>query len=111
MLYQNSDGAMYGRTTVRPIGRMGMRRPRIDFATGAMTECDDHEIHFVVARSSLRAITFVFARCASLRLTSIAPTHAAIASVAMSSLRAIPFDDHILNRLDCCRYEIPTLET
>jgi hypothetical protein len=25
--------------------------------------------------------------------------------------RAIPFDDHILNRLDCCRYEIPTLET
>jgi hypothetical protein len=35
----------------------------------------------VVERSSLRAITFVYARCASLRLTSIAPTRAAIASV------------------------------
>jgi hypothetical protein len=39
--------------------------------------------------SSLRAITFVSARCASLRLTSIAPTpldvqfHAAIAAVAI----------------------------
>jgi hypothetical protein len=30
----------------------------------------------VTARSSLRAITFVSARCASLQLTSIAPTHA-----------------------------------
>jgi hypothetical protein len=37
----------------------------------------------VVARSSLRAITFVSARCASLRLTSIAPT---------------PLDVHIPNR-------------
>jgi hypothetical protein len=37
-------------------------------------------ISVIVERSSLRAITFVSARCASLRLTSIAPT---------------PFDVHI----------------
>jgi hypothetical protein len=40
-------------------------------------------IYKVVARSSLRAITFVSARFASLRLTSIAPTHAAVASDAV----------------------------
>jgi hypothetical protein len=47
----------------------------------------------VVARSTLRAITFVSARCASLQLTSIAPTHAAVASVAVvvASLTTFPF--------------------
>jgi hypothetical protein len=47
----------------------------------------------VVARSTLRAITFVSARCASLRLTSIAPTLARRRAVAKSS-----HDVHILNR-------------
>jgi hypothetical protein len=37
----------------------------------------------IVARSTLRAITFVCARFASLRLTSIAPTYAAVASVVV----------------------------
>jgi hypothetical protein len=43
----------------------------------------------VVARSSLRAIAFVCARCASLRLTSIAPTLAVAASIAIVVAAAI----------------------
>jgi hypothetical protein len=43
----------------------------------------------VVARSTLRAIAFVCARCASLRLTSIAPTLAVAASIAIAVAAAI----------------------
>jgi hypothetical protein len=46
-------------------------------------------VTIVVARSSLRAIAFVSARCASLRLTSIAPTHAAVASVVVVVARSL----------------------
>jgi hypothetical protein len=46
----------------------------------------------VVARSPLRAITFASNSAAPrFTLTSIAPTHAAVASVAKSPLRAITF--------------------
>jgi hypothetical protein len=51
----------------------------------ATTVCTLQTAKVVAAWSSLRAITFVSARCASLQLTSIAPTHAAGASVAISS--------------------------
>jgi hypothetical protein len=61
----------------------------------APTYAANASVAIIVARSTLRAIAFVFARCASLRLTSIAPTHAANASVAIvvarSTLRAITF--------------------
>jgi hypothetical protein len=46
-----------------------------DRATTARRPAQIVVISIIVARSPLRAITFVCARCASLRLTSIAPTY------------------------------------
>jgi hypothetical protein len=62
-----------GRTVVRPYisPRLILTQPQ---AGGRRIRLSSHSA--VVARSSLRAITFVCARFASLRLTSIAPTHA-----------------------------------
>jgi hypothetical protein len=81
---------------VNGVGAMdvSVKRSAAEFCANVIARSDDRAMTIafprsshsvIVARSTLRAITFVSARCASLQLTSIAPTHVAIASVAMSS--------------------------